>query len=96
MKITWTIDNLDRRTSDGFITTAHWRCAAVDGDFSASVYGSCGWGEGSPEIPYPQVTQAQVLNWCWDNGVDKAEVESNLAAQINALKNPSKASGVPW
>lgn len=38
MNITWTIDNLDRRISDGFVTTAHWRATAVDGEFSASVY----------------------------------------------------------
>lgn len=36
--ITWTISQLDRRTSDGFVTTAHWQATAVDGDYSASIY----------------------------------------------------------
>jgi hypothetical protein len=31
----WTIQQLDRRTSDGFVTVAHWRCDAVDGSISA-------------------------------------------------------------
>ena len=93
---TWSINTLDRRTSDGFITTAHWRCSAVDGEFSASVYGSCGWGEGEPVIPYTDVTEAGVINWCWNNGINKTEIEDSLANQIDALKAPKTESGVPW
>lgn len=92
----WTIDNLDRRTSDDFITTAHWRCTAVDGGFSASVYGSCGWGNGTPIIPYSEVTQEQVLEWCWNTNIDKTEMENNLINQIEKLKNPETKAGVPW
>jgi hypothetical protein len=28
--------------------------------------------------------------------VDKDETEANLAAQIDAQKNPTEASGLPW
>jgi hypothetical protein len=42
------------------------------------------------------VTQQEVLDWCWANGVDKSAVEASLAAQIAALKNPVSAAGVPW
>jgi len=94
--ITWKIEQTDFRTSDGLIQTAHWRCIATDGEFSSSIYGTCGFGEGAPTIPYADVTQAEVLDWCWANGVDKDEIEANLAAQINALKNPTQESGVPW
>jgi hypothetical protein len=38
----------------------------------------------------------EVLDWCWANGVDKDAVESSLAAQIAALKNPVSAAGTPW
>jgi hypothetical protein len=96
MQITWTIDTTDFLTSDKYITTAHWRATAQDGDFTASVYGTCGFGEGAPTIPYADVTQAEVLDWCWANGVDKDEIEANLATQIEALKNPTQESGVPW
>lgn len=94
--ITWKIDTLDRRTSDGFVTTAHWRVDAVDGGCSASVYGACGWGDGVPAVPYAALTEQQVLGWCWANGVDKDATEAALAAQIAALKNPSSAAGTPW
>lgn len=96
MTITWTITQCDRLTADGFITTAHWTCSAVDGDYSASSYGTCGFAAGTPTIPYDQVTEAEVLNWCWANGVDKDAVEANLAANIKAHKAPVTAVGVPW
>lgn len=94
--ITWTISTLDRRTSDGFVKTAHWQCTAVDGDFSASVYSTCSWSEGTPTIPYENVTEAQVLNWIWASGVDKQTTEDAVNAQIEAQKNPVQASGTPW
>ena len=94
--ITWVIQQLDRQTSDGFVTTAHWRANAVDGDYSASAYGTCGWSEGEPIIPYDQLTQDTVLGWVWADGVDKDATEATLTAQIEAQKNPVTATGLPW
>lgn len=96
MTITWKISQLDRRTSDGFVTTAHWQATAVDGDYSASIYATCSWSEGQPTVPYASLTQDQVLGWCWTSGVDKAATEAALAAQIAAQKNPVTATGTPW
>lgn len=93
--ITWKIEQLDRLTSDGFVTTAHWRANAVDGEYTASVYGTTGWQAGTPEIPYANLTEENVLSWVWEN-IDKAATEANLTAQIDALKNPTTANGVPW
>jgi len=95
MTTTWKITNLDRNTADGFVTTAHWTATAVDGEHSASVYGTCGWSEGTPTIPYENLTEATVLNWVWES-IDKEATESALAAQIALLKNPVKATGLPW
>ena len=95
MNITWNISQLDRKTSDGFVTTAHWTANATDGDYSASVYSTCSWSEGTPTIPYADVTMQDVLNWVWQS-VDKEATESALAAQIEAKKNPVTAVGVPW
>jgi len=95
MTITWKISQLDRQTSDGFITTAHWTASAVDGEYSASIYSTCSW-TGTPSTPYAQVTEQEVLGWCWASGVDKEATETALAAQINLQKNPVTAQGVPW
>jgi hypothetical protein len=92
----WTITQTDYLTSDGFITTAHWTAAAVDGEYTASVYNTCSFAIAEPAIPYASVTQAEVLDWIWANGVDKTATEANLASQIESLKNPTTATGVPW
>lgn len=93
---TWTITQLDRLTSDDFITTAHWTASAVDGEHSASIYSTCSWAAGTPTIPYADVTEAEVLGWCWTSGVDKDVTEAALAAQIELQKNPVMATGTPW
>ena len=95
MATTWTIETLDRKTADGFVTTAHWRATAVDGEHSATVYSTCSWSDDKVVIPYDQLTQDTVLGWVWES-VDKEATEASLAAQIEALKNPTTATGVPW
>jgi hypothetical protein len=92
--ITWKISQLDRNTADGFVTTAHWTCTGTDGDFSGSVYASCGF-DGELSVPYESLTEATVLGWVWQK-VDKEATEAAVAAQIEAQKNPVTASGTPW
>ena len=92
---TWKISNLDHNTADGFVTTAHWTATAVDGEHTASVYATVGWAEGTPTIPYANLTEATVLGWVWES-VDKTATEASLATQIALLKAPVKATGTPW
>jgi hypothetical protein len=96
MTTTWTITQCDRLTADDFITTAHWTAVATDGEFTASIYSTCSFASAEPAIPYADVTEAEVLAWCWSNGVDKDATEAALAAQIEAQKNPVTATGTPW
>ena len=95
MTITWTIAQLDRQTSDGLVTTAHWTVNAVDGDCSAGSYGTVGFERGATFTAYDSLTEAQVIAWVKDK-LDVAEIEAGLQAQINAQKNPKTATGVPW
>ena len=99
MTTTWTINQLDRNTSDGFVTTVHYNVTKVDGDFTASTYGTIGFtpdgSEASTMIPFASLTEAQVIAWVKDN-LGEAVVEAALAAQIEAQRNPVKASGLPW
>ena len=94
MEITWNIAQLDRKTADGFVSTAHWTVSATDGDYSAYAYGSCGF-DGELTTLYESLTKEQVLGWVWQ-AVNKEETEASLAAQIEAQKNPVSATGVPW
>jgi hypothetical protein len=95
MNTLWTINNLDRETEDGLVTTIHWTASAVDGDFSASIYNTQQLERGDSFVDYATLTEATVLEWLW-NKVDKEVVEAALAAQIEAQRNPIKASGTPW
>jgi len=99
MATTWTIATLERELSDGGVIVAHWRATDVDGDYSATSYGTCGftYDASSPDFtPYDSLTESQVLGWCWANGVDQSVIEASLAAKIEADKNPTQADGVPW
>jgi hypothetical protein len=98
IEYTWTIPTTEYETATGGITVAHWRISAVDGDFTASAYGTAGFTPDatSPDFkPYDQVTEAEVLDWVWAS-VDKDETEANLATQIEAQKTPVTAAGTPW
>jgi hypothetical protein len=95
MTITWTIAQLDRQTSDGLVTTAHWRVDAVDGEYSAGAYGTVGFDRGTSFTAYESLTEAQVIAWVKDK-LDVEEIEASLAAQIAAQKTPVTATGVPW
>jgi hypothetical protein len=95
---TWTISTLERELSDGGVVVAHWRATAVDGDFSASSYGTVGFtpdASASGFIAYASLTEADVIGWVQAE-VDKDAIEASLAAQIEADKNPTQAAGVPW
>lgn len=95
-KITWTVKQLDRQTSNGFVTKAYWEAIAEDGEYSASVMTSSSWPTGTVTTPYEQLTKDTVLGWIWANGVDKTAVEASLLAQIAQKKTPTTAKGLPW
>jgi len=96
---TWTISTLERELSDGGVIVAHWRATAVDGEHSASSYGTCGFTPDPSDpsfVAYDSITEDMALGWCWANGVDKDATEASLAAKIEADKNPTQGVGVPW
>ena len=98
MSATWTIAQLERNTADGGVTVAHWRCTAVDGDHSASAYGTVGFtpdASAAGFVPYENLTEADVLAWV-HGSVDKDATEAALAAKIDAEKNPTTEAGLPW
>jgi len=96
MNTNWTITQTDYQTANGFITTAHWTATAVDEGYTASIWSTCSWADGTPTIPYASVTMQEVLDWCYASGVDKDSTEAALAQQIALQKNPVTATGTPW
>ena len=111
--IYWVIDYMDSSTQviNGFpevVVTAGWRCNGSEANtatppvtFTTSVYGTATFTPppaGDPNfIPYANLTQAEVLNWVWASGVDKASAEAAVNSNLNALINPPVVQNpLPW
>jgi len=90
-----TVSQLERTTADDVVTTVHWNASVVDGDYSASTYGTQSFTRDSDSptlVPFADLTEAVVVGWLTlDSGL-----EANLLAQIAEQKAPTAASGVPW
>jgi hypothetical protein len=96
MEFQWNVAQMDRLTSDGFVVTVHYTVNAVDGDYTASTYGTVGYTqEDKSYIPFADLTKEQVIGWVKDS-LGQETVETALAAQIEAQKNPVQQSGLPW
>jgi hypothetical protein len=98
----WKIESMIVKPQDGshsdVVVTAAWRCTAVDGEYSASNYGSMGFASpGDGFIAYADLTEDTVLGWVWANGVDKDEVEANVARELDMQVNPPVVNkSLPW
>ena len=96
MNFTWDVVQTDYKTSNKFIVTVHYTVSAVDGEFTASTYGTVGYTqEDKSYTPFASLTKEQVIGWVKDS-LGQETVEAALAAQIEALKNPVQESGLPW
>ncbi len=99
----WIISQLDCKVSEGDLSdvciVAHWQCSDIVDGYSASVFATCSLPSPDPEsfTPYADLTQEQVLEWIWANGVDKDATEAAVLQQIKNQKNPPVvAPPLPW
>ena len=102
-QITWTISALNciPQTQEGadYVTVAHWQCTGTDGTYTGQVYSTCSFPvvQGTSFIPYEDLTEDDVLGWCWANGVDKDATEAAVEQQIqNAINPPIISPQLPW
>jgi hypothetical protein len=96
MEFTWNVVQMDRLTSDGFVVTVHYTVNAVDGEYTASTYGTVGYTQEDKSYTlFADLTKEQVIGWVKDS-LGQETVETALAAQIEAQKNPVQKSGLPW
>jgi hypothetical protein len=91
--LSWIIERLLVKPTEGdktnVVITADWRCNGVDGKYSGTCYGSASFAAPSGSFtPYPNLTQDQVLGWCFNSGVNKTAIESNVNKQIADQVNP--------
>jgi len=108
--LSWIIERLLVRKVEGtysdVVITADWRCNGTEtigtGDdaktYSGTCYGSASFQPPSGSFtPYEDLTEQQVLGWCFSNGVDQSAIEANVTQQINDQINPPViAPPLPW
>ena len=104
--ITWVIEWMQTTpttaTPPETVITAGWRCSGIQTvnavGYAVSNYGTASFP--APEgtfTPYDQLTQAQVLGWCWANGVDKDATEASIQAGLDSQINPTVIQPpLPW
>lgn len=97
--IEWMSTTPTTATPPEVVLTAGWRCSGIDGLYSGTVYSTCSFPmptEGQ-FTPYADLTQDQVLGWCWANGVNKDATEAAVQAQIDNQRNPPTIQPpLPW
>ena len=100
MAVTWTISTLERNTDNG-VVVAHWRASDVDGDYSGSSYGTCGFtpdASADGYVDYESLTEEEVIGWVRNSMGEEAVtgVEDSIAVQIADSKAPAISVGTPW
>ena len=98
IEYTWSIPMTERNTEGQGIFCCHWRCEGVDGEHSASSYGTTSHTpdpDSDGFIAYADLTESDVLGWVHES-VDKDATESAIADKIDAMANPVTVSGTPW
>jgi len=106
--ITWVIEWMQTTpttaTPPETVIAAGWRCNGTQASATPNIfYTATNYGSASfpmPEgtfTPYDQLTQEQVLGWCWANGVDKDATEAGIQSQIDSQINPTVIQPpLPW
>ena len=102
MNISWIIERLLVKPTEGSYTdvviTADWRCNGSQDSYSGTCYGSCSFAPPTGSFtPYADLTEQQVLGWCFSNGVDQKAIETNVVIQIaNQINPPVVVLPLPW
>jgi hypothetical protein len=107
---TWIIEWMSCKPTEGTLTdvvvTAGWRCNGTQTSdlgvtpvtYNATIYSTCSFPMPDGTFtPYADLTQEQVLGWCYANGVDQAATEAAVQANIdNQINPPIVQPPLPW
>ena len=109
---TWTVTAMDAYPTTpqpDCVFCAHWQCVAtsdqthtVNGQtvpYTARIYSTCNivYNPNEQYIPYANLTQAEVLAWIYENGVDQTATQTALDGMIENQINPTVVTPpLPW
>ena len=95
--VTWALANVDFDMDDGFCHTAHWTVTRVDGDYSASSYGSCALNKPESLTSRTDLKTADIIaDVKVVLGTDRdEEILTGLTLKISEENTPTQGSFVP-
>ena len=84
----WSFPNFET-DADNKVKTIHWRYTAVDGENSATMYGS----DGQSELNFDTMTKEDAIACVLEHSdTTEADMKANLDAQIASQKAPTLVS----
>ena len=84
----WSFPNFET-DADNNVKTIHWRYTAVDGDNSASMYGT----DGESELNFDTMSKEDAVACVLEHSdTTEADMKANLDAQIASQKAPTLTS----
>jgi len=103
---TWSVEMEVAKDLDGkvdAVTSVHWRCTAVDSEFTATAYGQVMLdAPGDPYVAFQDLTRDQVIEWAKAKiftGEAEAPTEDGMKAalteQIENQRSPKVVNKVP-
>lgn len=98
-KIDWLKCDNQNKKYNNLVTSAGWSVKVFDENFTSEFSGVCSFAEPNNNnfVNYEQLKELTVLNWCWDAGLNKNEIESFLQNDINFQKFPAVNNvNLPW
>lgn len=97
----WKIESVLVKPQEGdrtdVVAMVHWRCSANENGQYGVCYGNMTFVAGETFIAFQDLTQEQVLDWCFANGVDKTGVEAIVTNSLaNKITAPIENKIPPW
>lgn len=98
----WNITKLDTRSDEinqNVVITAWFKIFGIDGQYTATYENGVGLGEvGNSFIPFSQLTEDQLIQWCKDILTPEycQTLEQGVQNKIDGLKALTQQPQLPW
>jgi hypothetical protein len=87
----WSVDKM-QVAEDNLVVKVEWRVTATEDDLTASAAGVKSLARGDSFIPYEQLTEQQVLDWCFEpEAIKHTDREGNETTTFSLLKDEGEA-----
>jgi hypothetical protein len=101
-KVVWKVESLAVMPNDGVhtdvVTRCSWSCIAKQEDREFVVNGNKYFTVNTERfVPFNELSETDVLAWCWEAGLDKNSVEQTAKLGLLSSEHPKEVEmASPW